>query len=864
MESMINNTNTVIEKDAQKKTQDKTIRFLVISLIITLIVCVITFSAQGYFMNKKSEATIKELGSLYMENMDKQLSMHFETIMELRLSQVLSLNQVVLSAEMDEKTVRKELRKRAEARGFSHVAFYSRSGNFDMLSPGHIQLIDPEPFLTSLNAGDNKVAIGLDESGHKVVLFGASVDYQMRNGEKCTALVMALPVESISDMLSLGEDNSMVYSHIIRKDGSFIVRGQGTERLNYLEQMEEDYGKNNRDTIDRYKKELLEAMENRADYSGVFQIDGQRRQIYCTPLNYSEWYLVTVMPYGTLDKTVSQLSMHQLFMTIGGCVVILGMLLVIFTKYFRLTRKQIEELERARSQAEAATRAKSEFLSNMSHDIRTPMNAIVGMTAIATANFDNPEQVKHCLRKITLSSKHLLGLINDVLDMSKIESGKMTLNKDLVSLREVLESLVSIVQPQVKAKKLNFDVLIDGITVENVCTDSVRLNQVLLNLLSNAIKFTPEGGTINVSFYEERSPKGDEYVRTHVKVKDTGIGMSKDFQKNIFESYVREDNARVNKTEGAGLGMAITKYIVDAMDGSIEINSELGKGSEFHVIIDFEKATVPEEEMILPEWNMLVVDDDEQLCRTTVEALAGIGLKADWALDGESAIEMVHKRHARHDDYQIILLDWKLPGMDGIETAKAIREEMGDDIPILLISAYDWNEIEDQAREAGVTGFIAKPLFRSTLYYGLKEHIEGAQVVQSTKERKDDFHGKRILVAEDNELNWEIASELLSELDLQLEWAENGQLCVDLFEKSEPGYYDMILMDIRMPVMTGYEAAKAIRAMNRSDSNIPIVAMTADAFAEDIRKALESGMNAHTAKPIDMNEITRLLKRYIG
>ena len=510
-----------------------------------------------------------------------------------------------------------------------------------------------------------------------------------------------------------------------------------------------------------------------------------------------------------------------------------------------------------------ANKAKSEFLSNMSHDIRTPMNAIVGMTAIAIANMDNMQQVQNCLRKIALSSKHLLGLINDVLDMSKIESGKMTLNMDQVSLREVMDSIVSIVQPQVKAKNQKFDVSIHDIESENVLCDSVRLNQIMLNLLSNAIKFTSDGGSIRVAMYEEESPKGEEFVRIHLHVEDNGIGMTPEFREKIFESFTREDSARVRKTEGTGLGMTITKYIIDAMGGTIQVKSELGEGTEFHVTLDLEKAEIQEADMILPKWNMLVVDDDRQLCESTVSALKAIGIDADWTLDGQSAIEMVKRSHEKHEDYHVILLDWKLPDMDGIETARRIRRYMGDQVPILLISAYDWSEIEDSARSAGVTGFIGKPLFKSTLYHGLKPYAEGIEQAQEATELGVSLNGIRILLAEDNDLNWEIAEELLSELGMELERAENGQICIDMFQKSEAGYYNAVLMDLRMPVMTGYEAAWGIRKLDREDSDIPIIAMTADAFAEDIKRCLDCGMNAHVAKPIDVQEVARLLEKFI-
>lgn len=538
--------------------------------------------------------------------------------------------------------------------------------------------------------------------------------------------------------------------------------------------------------------------------------------------------------------------------------------IIVFIIYSRIVRAQLVATEGARNEAIRANKAKSEFLSNMSHDIRTPMNAIVGMTAIATANLDDRQALSNCLKKITLSSRHLLGLINDILDMSKIESGKMTLNLDMISLRETMDSIVTIIQPQIKSKNQVFDVFISNILAEDVYCDGVRLNQVLINFLSNAYKFTPEGGQIHVYLNQEESPKGDNYVRVHFRVKDSGMGMAPEFQKKIFESFSREDSTRVHKTEGTGLGMAISKYIVDAMDGTIEVQSEAGKGTEFHVTLDLERAAVKEADMILPSWNMLLVDDDEQLCRETVDKLAELSIHCDWVLDGRSAIERVEARHRGHDEYQIVLLDWRMEGMNGIETARELRDKFGDEMPILLISAYDWGEIEEEAREAGICGFISKPLFKSTLYHGLLQYMDPSQDEEEVqKASAKDFTGVRILLAEDNDINYEIASELLSNIGMEIERAQNGQICLDMFQKSPEGYYDAVLMDIRMPVMTGYEAARGIRALERGDAGLPIIAMTADAFSEDVKKCKECGMNDHTSKPIDMDVLMKLLAKYL-
>ena len=847
-----------------KKQLNRATHFLIVSLALVLVLTVCIFSFLAFFMSRKSSETISAVGTTYMSGMGEKVTQHFETTIQLRLSQVEALVETFHPNDASPEVLRNELSVNARVRGFESLAYYSPTGEFDMIYGDEPLLADPEPFLASMNAGEKKVAVADTDHHEKEVLLGISAEYRMSDGTVSTALVASLPADYIAETLSLYSENSMVYSHIIRRDGTFVIRTGDAFRENYFDRIQSLFNEQG-ENGDQYVQELEAAMDSGEDYSTLLIFGNERRHLQCNKLPYSEWFLITVLPYGELDESVSELSHTWLYMAFLGCAVVLTASLLVFWQYFKLLQCQMVELEKARKEAVHANKAKSEFLSNMSHDIRTPMNAIVGMTAIATANIDDKHQVQHCLKKITLSSRHLLGLINDVLDMSKIESGKLTLNMDQVSLREVMDSIVSIVQPQVRSKHQQFDVFIHDITTENVCCDSVRLNQVLLNILGNALKFTPEEGKIEVSLYEEDSPNGEDYVRTHLRVKDNGIGMTKEFKDKIFESFVREDSARVRRTEGSGLGMAITKYIVDAMGGTIEVESELGKGSEFHVTLDLQRAETPEEEMILPEWNILVVDDDRQLCESTAVSLKSIGVKADWVLNAEQAMEMIHHRVTAHDPYHIILLDWKLPDVDGITAAKEIRKRYGSDTPILLISAYDWSEIEAEAKDVGITGFISKPLFRSTLFYGLKPFAESTEPPQESHEDKAaDFTGRRILLAEDNDLNWEIASELLSDLGMELEWAENGLICVDKFKASPVGFYDAILMDLRMPVMTGYEATAVIRKQARPDSNIPIIAMTADAFAEDIKKCLDCGMNAHIAKPIDIREVSRLLEKYIN
>ena len=848
-----------------RKKRYPAMQFLIFSFIGVLLFSIVVFSVLGIYMSRKSEKAISEIGEIYMSGMNQQMSGHFDTVIGLRFDQVKGIISVVSTDHTNREQLYEELIYRAKVRGFDYLALCSEEGGFETLYGESIQPSNPGPFVEALVHGEQRVAVGVDSTGKEVVLFGIDASYPMRNGSKCTGLVAAVPLEYITDFLALQDKNQLMYYHVIRSDGSFVIQNRNMELAGFFEQLQEQLQSESGNSLEgTLIEEFGSALKNHKEYSGTLEVDGEKRQICGISLPYSEWYLVAVMPYSALDDTINRLSNQRMILTLLSCASILAILTLIFSRYFSITRSQVLELEGARQKAVESSKAKSEFLANMSHDIRTPMNAIVGMTAIATAHIDDQKQVQNCLRKITLSSKHLLGLINDVLDMSKIESGKLTLTTEQISLKEVVEGIVNIMQPQVKTKKQTFDIHVENILTENVWCDGVRLNQVLLNLLSNATKYTPEGGAIHLSLFEENSPKGERYVRIYIKVKDNGIGMSPDFLKRIYESYSRADGARIHKTEGAGLGMAITKYIVDAMEGTIDIQSEPDKGTEFLLTFDFEKADAMNMDMVLPSWNMLVVDDDELLCRTAMDALKSIGIKAEWTLSGEKAIELVNEHHKRREDYQIILLDWKLPGMNGIQVAKEIRHNLGDEVPILLISAYDWSEFEAEAREAGISGFISKPLFKSTLYYALRQYMGTETENGQTSNPNSDLSGRRILIAEDNELNWEVANELLSDLGVELDWAEDGQICLDKFQKSPEGYYDAVLMDIRMPHMTGYEATKMIRGLNHPDAlSIPIIAMSADAFSDDIQHCLECGMNGHIAKPIDIMEVTRLLKRFL-
>lgn len=845
----------------------RTRKFLWISFSCLVFFSIVVFIWVSVSMTRKSEAAINEIGKIYMSEMNSQIQQKFKSNIELRLSQVEGIvRRTPQREEGYSEELIEELALNATVRNFVYLAFYAEDGECEVIYGEPVDIINDSEFKTLLSNKDVGISSAWDKNGEKVLLLAANAEYDMKSGKKSTCLVAGVEMADLNRAMALEGDGSLIYSHIIHKDGSYVIRNGDAFRDNYFNRIQAlvigNEEKNGKDA-ETIVQELKAAIAANEDYSALILTEDSSRSLYCAPLPGCEWYLINVMPYGLLDDAINKLGNERVNTMLIGCSIILVFVLVVFILYYRVSQQQMKLLNEAKEEAVHANKAKSEFLSNMSHDIRTPMNGIVGMTAIALSNIDDKTRVKDCLKKITLSSKHLLGLINDVLDMSKIENGKLSINMEIVSLRDAMENIVNMVQPQIKAKNQHFDILIRNIMVEEVYCDSVRLNQILINLLSNAMKFTPEEGNIRVYLSQEPLPEENGRVRCHFFVKDDGMGMAPEFQKKIFESFSREDSARVQKTEGTGLGMAITKYIVDTMNGTIELKSEQGKGSEFHITLDLEKAAIHEKDMRLPAWNVLVVDNNEDLCHSAVSVLEEMGINAEWTTDGRRAVEMVEKRHEENNDYHIVLLDWKMPGMDGVETTREIRKRVGDEIPILIISAYDWSDIEEEARAAGARGFIPKPLFKSNLYFGLKHYADEVEEERAEEKKGIDFKGKKILLAEDNDLNWEIANEILSGAGFEVEWAENGQICVEKFENSEVGFYDLILMDIRMPILDGYGAAKAIRALERPDAGLPILAMTADAFSEDVQHCLECGMNAHIAKPIDINNLIQHLQKYL-
>jgi len=540
------------------------------------------------------------------------------------------------------------------------------------------------------------------------------------------------------------------------------------------------------------------------------------------------------------------------------------------TEAKRKQEEQQQALQAAYEAANHASAAKSSFLAHMSHDIRTPMNGIIGMTAIAGTHLDDQERVADCLSKIMVASKHLLGLLNEVLDMSKIESGKIELQDEEFSLPDLMNDLITITKPQIEAKHHEFSVSVRGIEHEEVIGDRQRIQQVFLNLLSNAIKYTPEGGKVQLILSEK--PFHRKNVGCYeIIFEDNGIGMSKEFLEHLYEPFTRAEDDRVAKTQGTGLGMAITRNIVQLMNGRIDVKSEPNKGTKFTVTIflmlqEGEEAVSYDKLADLP---ILVADDDEASCESTCAMLNDLGMLSEYVLCGEDAVNRVVTRHEAEDDFFAVILDWKMPGMDGMAVTREIRRQVGQDVPIIIISAYDWSEIEVSARAAGANAFLGKPLFKSKMVYLFKEILGNEKRLQSLSAlkaiQKDNFTGKRALLVEDNELNVEIAGEILGMAGLEVAYAKDGKEALDKMAEAEAGYYDIVFMDIQMPIMDGYEATRAIRSLPGDyPRNVPIIAMTANAFIGDVQACKAAGMDEHIAKPLDLDHLFKVLNRWLG
>lgn len=843
--------NDIMEEDIvhMKRFFEKFWKKLLVAVFGSVVIITLVFNAMLI------RQTAYEEGSQHLDELSGQIASSIEKQSRDQWNMLDVFYRYFVDLSSDDWTVLNHyIEEKKEDFGFDSLClvdesamYYDRERSFSLLSNTEV---------TSKLLTDGQPVI-LDDmfSAEGRLIFLIPIDRQVIGGKTFCALGVVYNSQNLFDILDIQAYDGEVMMYIIHQDGVVLFRsGQentitGYNMINSLEGAEFKRGSLNmlRENIRSSLQELM-----------TVHFGGQEYYLNHTPVDVDDWQLVTMVPVNVVSGRLMWSSMITFF-----CMLLIGALIVIafILIYTDSTKKVLTAEEAARKAAESANQAKSRFLSNMSHDIRTPMNAIIGMTKIAQEHLEEPEKVKDCLKKIDLSGRLLVGLINDILDMSKIESGKMVLNHDTASLVELMHNLVSITQHTVLSKKQVFNIRLHNIRHENLIFDSLRLNQVMINLLGNAVKFTPEGGSVSLDVTEVPA-QDDKFVHLIFKVADTGVGISREFQKNLFTSFTRERDSKIDKIEGSGLGLAITKMIVTMMGGTIAVESEPGQGSIFTVELDLPIADAPEE-MRLPAIRVLVADDDPDTCHSAAGYLRELCVEADIAYGGREAVNMAKEAAERGAGYHMIFLDWRMPDLEGTDTAKEIREVVGEEVPILIISAYDWSGIEVEAGEAGINGFIQKPFFKSTLYHNIQKYYFHCGQEQPTEElERNALSGKRLLLVDDNEINLEIAQEMLSYTGASVDVAHDGKEAVERFENSPVGYYSMIFMDVQMPVMNGYEATCAIRKMERKDAGqILIFAMTADAFAEDMELSRRAGMDAHFAKPLDMAAILKQIKK---
>ena len=732
-----------------------------------------------------------------------------------------------------------------------------------------------------LNFTTGRTVNGLDVSQTYLNYMGAWA-YTMKcpvvkDDRKIADIYVEYTYDSLNDSLPNGFYDKKAMLYIMDAETERFVlkpRGMGERNAGHLNL--DDFYRANDIKDEGLLENVSECLKNGKNIMFYHKIRNENALNYMWSVNDGTIYLIGYVPVEAIQQEGRAVN-HNIFIVVAVMLIAFFSCCVLY--YFsqrqqnRLRKEREAEREiynkqlaEALQAAQIASNSKTMFLSNMSHDIRTPMNAVLGFTTLLARDAENPDKVREYTKKIMASGQHLLSLINDVLDVSKIESGKVVLSVEEFTLNDLISSVDAIIRPMAKEKGQIFNVEVTGVKHEYLLGDETRVNQVLINLLSNAVKYTQAGGNIwlRIIGLKQRS---SQFEHIRIEVEDNGYGMTPEYLVTIFDAFTRAENSTTNKVQGTGLGMAITKNIVDMMNGTINVKSEQGVGTEFSVSFTFRLYSGKKQPQIIRELQdcrALVVDDDFNTCDSVSYMLGQIGMHAEWTLSGKEAVLRTHQAVMRGNDYRVYIVDWLLPDMNGVEVARRIKKETGGKVPIIVLTAYDWSDIEEEAREAGVTAFCSKPLFMSELSNCLNSLISTEKETKKEEEKPNKLRSGRILLAEDVDLNQEIASTLLNEAGFCTEIAENGQIAFEMLKKSEPGYYQLILMDIQMPVMNGYEATKAIRSLeNKELASIPIIAMTANAFEEDKQEALKCGMNSHISKPIDIKKLFDTLDKIL-
>ena len=867
----------------------KNITKYLLSVLFALVLAVSLAAGVLYIRSYMMKQTVQERSS-QLEEMISQIRANMDSGLEMHWNLVTGLNATVEGTHYNTEQELTETIGVLE-KSFRTDLYSCRVMLLDTMGTAH--LVDGDMGIWDdigrLADGEDRHTFVSDTSNvdGTFLAFTQKLEQPITVGEdenRFTHLVLLKSIETLKKYYTTESYGGNAATYIIKKNGTLAYYDAEDDIIgarNVFKALE-----NAEYVQDQSFGEIREHLTSEGVVAANILLD-QTEYYYClTTLPAYDMTLMLLIPAeyvaaSTMDMMNSTIRVAITVMSVMAVLIVLAFISIIMvqrsSQMVKIEQQNNQELNRLRLAAEeamvaaeSANRAKSTFLSNMSHDIRTPMNAVIGFATLALANVDNAEKAKDYLAKILSSSNHLLSLINDILDMSRIESGKIQLDEQEANLSDILHDIKTIITGQIHAKQLELYMDVMDVTDEDVYCDKTRLNQVLLNLLSNAIKFTPPGGTVSIRVAQLLgAPEGKGLYE--IKVKDTGIGMSQEFAKHIFEPFERERTSTVSKIQGTGLGMAISKNIVDMMGGTITVQTEKDKGTEFTIRLALrlqsERRSL-EKIKELEGLKALVVDDDFNTCDSVTKMLVQVGMRSEWTLFGKEAVLRARQSMELNDPFHAYIIDWRLPDMNGIEVTRQIRA-LGNDTPIIILTAYDWTDIEAEAKAAGVTAFCSKPMFmsdlRETLMTALGQQEAKSDSIFPSIKGTSGFKGRHLLLVEDNELNREIALEILSEYGFRINTAENGAESVEKIAASRPGDYDLVLMDIQMPVMDGYEATRAIRALeDPALAGIPILAMTANAFDEDRKAALECGMNGFLSKPIQIEELVQMLQSVFG
>lgn len=847
--------------------EDKTIGFMKRSVAGLLLFFTIVFWLMMSVMTAFADDINCYIGNVYMMGISEAVEKHFLTIVHERVA---SLKRTANYAYANLGTTPAENLSKVIAEagtyGFSHVAVIKEDNTLEPILGGAFVIEDEQGFLKEIDDGKESIRLATAEDGCLLYVVGIKTNYTNPEGKhRVTYLIAGNSTAELVDQLKLTQNkDDTSSSSIFNEEGTFVARSTQDAYTNHYDKVKGIIVKSDLGTGEEFEENLKERLAaNKVTFVHMTDSSGNVLHLVYTQLADSRWYLVTGINYKKMSQGVDRIIGRWHTAILSGFTLVILVMGCFYVRMYRLFREQLEKIQISEEHARHANEVKTEFLSNVSHDIRTPMNTIVLSTRIAKENLDDKEILEKNLNNILISGRHLLGLVGGILDMTRFEEGKVDLKLENFPLTEMVRGVCTVIQNQTKAKGQSFVCYPENITSEYVRSDRTRLAQVMMNLLSNSVKYTPgKNGRVELWISEKPSGKGDAYVMLCIKIKDNGIGMNSDFLEHLYEPFTREDRKRVGTTQGVGLGMSIAKKNIDLLGGSISVESEVGRGTEFNIALDLLKADNPKT-LELTGRSFLVVDEEERggaSVRDTIERLGGRAELLTELPDADAVIDRLAAARRDGVSYEAILWSERFNEMErqtalikGILESKQLL-----DTQIYLITK-DWLEWRDWAKPLGITKYIQKPVFPSTLYEALspEETEEPLCEADIAYLRQKNI---RILVAEDNEINWEILSMLLKKISDRVDHAENGKHCVGLFSQSPPGSCQLVLMDIRMPIMGGYSAAELIRASGRQDANVPIIAITADTLEEDIRKVFDAGMNEYVSKPINFDDLTKKIR----